>query len=65
MPKTPTTDHTSRERALRMLALQIVGQLPAESGEAERVLQYALKLLKEFLHEDKPPPQRSHLRSVS
>jgi len=53
-----------RERALRMLALQIVGQLPANFAEAEQTLEYARALLTDYLH-SKPGKSRQPLRIVT
>lgn len=53
-----------RERALRMLAMQLVAQLPADGNEANRVLSLARELLNEFLLAESPSEKRS-LRCVT
>lgn len=53
-----------RERALRMLALQIVGQLPTNLAEADYTLDLAKALLTDFLH-GKPDRARPPLRIVT
>lgn len=49
-----------RERALRMLAVQILGQLPADQTEARMVLDHTRRLLDDFLHE----PRRNERPSL-
>lgn len=53
-----------RERAMRMLAIQIVAQLPADGNEANRVLCLARELLNDFLLAQSPAEKRS-LRCVT
>lgn len=54
MNKADGSDARERERALRMLAVQLLGQLPADHAEACRVLEHTRRLLDEFLHEPLP-----------
>lgn len=56
--------HGGRERALRMLALQIAAQLPEDQEEANLVLQLAAGVLNDFLH-DKQSDKKRALRCVT
>ncbi len=53
-----------RERALRMLAMQLVSQLPADLRDANYTLELANRLLNEFLHK-KDDAARKPLRCVT
>ena len=48
---------TQRDRELRAIAIQIVSMCPESSKEALHVLNYAQYLVREFLCDDKEPPQ--------
>lgn len=59
MPQKSEGARLARERALRMLALQIIQQLPDSQDEAHRVLELAKQELDDFVHFDpmKKPKQ--------
>lgn len=63
MPHKSETARMARERALRMLALQILQQLPDDQQEAQRVLAMARQELDEFVHAEEAP-RSAQLRIV-
>ncbi|KAA0117849.1 hypothetical protein CIW48_26970 [Methylobacterium sp. P1-11] len=64
MPDKRSEGIEDRERALRMLAIQLVGQLPADQREANYTLELARELLNGFLHR-KSEDARQPLRCVT
>lgn len=64
MPDKRVDDGEDRERAMRMLAMQIVAQLPSDPREANYILGLAREFLNEFLNK-KPDENRKPLRCVT
>ncbi len=64
MPDKRSDGGEDRERALRMLAIQLVSQLPTDLREANYTLELARQVLNEFLHK-KPDESRRPLRCVT
>lgn len=58
MARSEDGHRAARTRALRMLAVQILGQLPENQTEAQMVLSFARDLLDNYLHVDVPDPKR-------
>ncbi len=65
MHQTTKDSGEDRERALRMLALQLVAQLPADQREANRTLELARLLLNEYVHTKTDDSFRRGLRCVT